>query len=236
MIQLTRRGMVLTESAAELRDLRSQYQRDHYIVLPKLIDPGLLETILTRTEAAPFLKQEYDGIISQSVVDDPVVSALLLFLLNVPEFLRVVQLLTGCRRIANFQGRLYRLSPRTDNRIDWHDDVCDHRMVTLSVNLTPEAYSGGTLQIRYRSSREILHEVRNTGLGDALLMRVSKKLCHRVLAVEGDLPRTALAGWFRWEKDKDKSFHIALRKAAESIPGIQEASEADSNQISGRQP
>jgi hypothetical protein len=105
------------------------------------------------------------------------------------------------------------LNPTTGDQIVWHTDVYDHRMVTFSLNLTAQEYRGGTLQIRYRGSEEILHEVRNTGLGDALLMRVADKLFHRVLPVEGDVPRTAMAGWFRWEKG-DVNFHDGLRKAS----------------------
>jgi hypothetical protein len=52
------------------------------------------------------------------------------------------------------------------------------------------------LQIRYRGSDEILHEVRNKGPRDALLMGVANKLSHRVLPVEGDVPRTAWQGGF----------------------------------------
>jgi Rps23 Pro-64 3,4-dihydroxylase Tpa1-like proline 4-hydroxylase len=88
-------------------------------------------------------------------------------------------------------------------------------MVTFSLNLSRREYRGGTLQIRRRDSQEILHEVQNTGPGDAVLMRVAKQLCHRVLPVEGDVPRTALAGWFRWEKH-NVNFHEKLRQASEN--------------------
>jgi 2OG-Fe(II) oxygenase superfamily len=213
LIQLTRKGVVFSGSAADLRALRVQFQRDHYIILPKLIEPDLLATILERIESAPSVQKEYDGIIAQSVIDDPLAYNLLLFLLSIPEFQRLVQRITGCRRIADFQGRIYRLNPSTSERIVWHTDVYDHRMVTFSLNLTTPEYRGGTLQIRLRGSQEILHEVRNTGLGDALFMRVAKKLSHRVLPVEGDVPRTAMAGWFRWEKENE-NFHHALRKAS----------------------
>ena len=43
-------------------------------------------------------------------------------------------------------------------------------------------------------------------------MRIANKLFHRVLPVEGDVPRTAMAGWFRWEKGNE-NFDEALRKA-----------------------
>jgi hypothetical protein len=159
------------------------------------------------------VQKEDDGIITQSEIDDPLTFNLFLFLLNIPEFQRLVQRITGCRKISDFKGRIYRLNPATGDRIVWHTDVCDHRMVTFSLNLTAEEYRGGTLQIRNRGSEKILHEVRNAGLGDALLMRVANKLCHRVLPVEGNVPRTALAGWFRWEKG-NVNFHDSLRNAS----------------------
>jgi hypothetical protein len=220
LIQLSRTGLVFSGSAADLRALRTQFQRDHYIILPKLIEPDLLATILKRIEAAPSVKMEYNGVVAQSVIDDPLTYDIFLFLLGMQEFQRLVQRITGCRRIANFQGRIYRLNPASDDRIVWHTDVCDHRMVTFSLNLTPQEYRGGTLQIRHRGSEEILHEVRNTGLGDALLMRVANKLFHRVLPVEGDVPRTALAGWFRWENG-NVNFHDALRKMSRVSPAKQ---------------
>jgi 2OG-Fe(II) oxygenase superfamily len=235
MIQLTRQGVVFMGSPADLRGLRAQFQRDHYIILPKLIEPDLLGTILKRVESAPFTKQEYNGIVAQSVIDDQVTYSLLLFLANIPEFHRLVQRITGCRRISDFQGRVYRLNPSTDDRIVWHTDVCDHRMVTLSLNLTTPEYRGGTLQIRYRGSTEILHEVRNTGLGDALLMRVAKKLTHRVLPVEGDVARTALAGWFRWGKDKKDDFHAAVRSVAQDSPVAHETAGANSMALGAHQ-
>jgi hypothetical protein len=230
LIQLTRRGVVFPGTTADIRALRAQFKRDHYIILPKLIEPDLLATILKRIEAAPAVPKEYDGIIAQSVIDDPLTYNLFVFLLGIPEFQRLVQRITGCRRIANFKGRIYKLNPTNGDRIVWHSDVFDHRMVTLSLNLTTQEYRGGTLQIRKRGSEEILHEVRNTGLGDALLMRVAKGLFHRVLPVEGDVPRTAMAGWFRWEKG-NVNFHDAVRKAyrvATTKPPIAETEPAAS--------
>ena len=214
MIQLTRKGVVFSGSATDLRELRAQFQRDYYIILPKLIESDLFATILKRIEAAPSEQKEYGCTIAQTVIDDPLTYNLLLFLISTKEFQRLVQRITGCRKIADFQGGIYRLNPTTSERIVWHTDVYDHRMVTFSLDLTPQEYRGGTLQIRYRGSEEILHEVRNTGPGDALLMSVANKLFHRVLPVEGIVPRTAMAGWFRWEKES-VNFHDALRKASQ---------------------
>jgi hypothetical protein len=220
LIQLTRNGLVSYGSSADLRQLRAKFRRDHYLILPKIIEPDLLQTILQRIDSAPFLQVGFDGVASQSVINDPVSYSILFFLMNIPEFQRLIQRITGCRKISEFKGRIYRLNPSTGESILWHTDVCDHRMVTFSLNLTTQEYRGGALQIRNRGSKKILHEVRNTGLGDALLMPVSTKLAHRVLPVEGVIPRTAMAGWFRWEKGKE-SFHSTIRKEFRASAGGQ---------------
>jgi hypothetical protein len=214
VIQLTRRGVSFSGSEADLRRLRAQFNRDHYIVLPKLVEPELLDMILRRIRAASFRRYNDDGITFQDVMDDPATFDLLLFLVNTPAFHRIVQRVTGCRKIANFRGRVYRMIASENHRIRWHSDVHDHRLVAFSLNLTPQEFRGGALQMKNRDSEELLHEIRNTGLGDAILFRVERKLLHRVLPVEDDVPRTAMAGWFRWEKE---DFHSELRRASKSI-------------------
>jgi hypothetical protein len=213
LIQLTRMGAVFSGSKADLRDLREQFKRDHYVVLPKLIEPELFQTIMQRVDSAKFQRHEFDGVVSQSVIDDPAIFHILLFLANMPSLHRLIERITGCQQITNFAGRVYQLMPVSDDHIEWHSDMSDHRMIAFSLNLTRKVYRGGSLQIRYKNSEKLLHEVHNTGLGDALLMRVAKKLRHRVLPVEGDVPRMAMAGWFRAGQD---DYYGTLRKAVES--------------------
>jgi hypothetical protein len=213
LIQLTRMGAVFSGSKADLRDLREQFKRDHYIILPKLIEPELFRTIMRRVDSAKFQRREFDGVVSQSVMDEPATYHILFFLANMPSLHRLIERITGCRRIASFRGRVYQLMPVSKDHIEWHSDMSEHRMLAFSLNLTRKVYSGGSLQIRYKNSEKLLHEIQNTGLGDALLMRVAKKLRHRVLPVEGDVPRTAMAGWFRWGKD---DYYDDLRKTVAS--------------------
>jgi hypothetical protein len=115
--QLTRKGVVFLASAADLRAMRAQFQRDHYIILPKLIESDLLATILKRIESAPSVQKEDDGVVAEFIIDDPHIYNLFLFLLNTSEFQRLVQRITGCHRIADFQGRIYRLNSTTGDRI-----------------------------------------------------------------------------------------------------------------------
>jgi hypothetical protein len=84
---------------------------------------------------------------------------------------------------------------------DWHDDVSEDRMVALSINLSKEIYSGGILQIREWESQRIIQEAANVGFGDGILFRLADSLEHRVTDVEGRVPKTAFAGWFRSQPD-----------------------------------
>jgi hypothetical protein len=51
--------------------------------------------------------------------------------------------------------------------------------------------------LRERRSTRMLAQIANTGLGDALIFRISHQLQHRISGLEGDQPKTAFAGWFR---------------------------------------
>lgn len=111
--------------------------------------------------------------------------------------LSFVEAMTGCGHIGSFAGRVYRLAPEVGNYDSWHDDLGANRLVAMSVNLSTEPYSGGLLQIRHHESKRIVREVANTGVGDAILFQLASALEHRVTDIEGTVPKTASAGWFR---------------------------------------
>jgi hypothetical protein len=210
MIQLTRTGVVFSGSEDDLNRLRSEFDRDHYIILPKLFEPELLQIVLERIESARFVPFEHVGIGLEFCMEDQPTIVLLTFVANVPAFHRLIERITGCGRIGEYSGRVYRMTSRDGHYDHWHDDSDDGRMITMSVNLTPQLFHGGALQMRYRGTEKMLHEVRNDGLGDALLFRISPELEHRVQGVEGDVPKTALAGWFV----SGKTFHQEVRELA----------------------
>jgi hypothetical protein len=137
------------------------------------------------------------------------------FFPNNPTFLRVVERITGQPRLGEFLGRVYRMTSSDGHHDGWHDDCCYQRVVTMSVNLSRQAYAGGTLQMKLRDSDEIIQEVHNTGFGDALLFRISNQLKHRVQEVKGDIPKTAFAGWFLEVED----FLPNLRKRSNRSAG-----------------
>jgi hypothetical protein len=210
LIQLTRSGVIFRGTQQYLETLRKDYNRDNYIILPQLYESSLLDEIMKRVDAAPFLPRDHDGIARELCMDDKITAAMLMFFPNNPAFLRLIEQITGQLRIGEFDGRVYRMNS-TDGHFDhWHNDRSDNRVATMSVCLSRETFSGGALQLKFTDSDEILHEIRNTGFGDALLFRISENLVHRVQGIRGDVPKTAFAGWFLEGED----FLMKLRNRA----------------------
>jgi len=196
MFQLNRRGLTVAANEADFESLQADYERQHLVILPKLIEPSLLETLVQKIERAQFVFHDTHGVLSEFRMVDSGPTATFTFLVSNPAFLRVVERITGCRQLGQFTGRVYRITSSADHYSEWHNDVIGDRRVAMSLNLTREFFGGGALQMKLANSTELLSEVRNTGFGDALLFRVSKQLLHRVQGVEGGVPRTAFAGWF----------------------------------------
>jgi hypothetical protein len=196
IIQLTRRGARLDASDQEIAHLCEQYRTKHYLLLSNVIEPGLLGVLLERIERAEFAFRETDGVLTEFRMVDRGPGESLSFLVSNPAFLRFIEQITGSRHLGQFVGRVYRMSAAKNHYSEWHNDVVGNRRVAMSINLTRTVFGGGALQMRKRNSDTLLAEVKNSGLGDALLFRVSTELLHRVQGIEGDVPRTAFAGWF----------------------------------------
>jgi len=165
------------------------------VIFPKLFEPLLLEEILQRVETARFLPRDHKEVglelcmapPDHGLVDIPAEQS------RFPEDHRVHYRAAPDRRVQRpglpdefFRRALRQLAFRS------------HRPPgrTMSVNRSRQIYEGGALQLKLRDSIEILQETRNTGLGDALLFRISADLIHRVQGVTGDHPKIAFAGWF----------------------------------------
>jgi len=203
MIQVTKTGAVFSGSLADLKHLRTQFDQNHYVHLPEFLGKQFLDIIRRRISQAAFYERVHEGIGSNKelCMRNDFVSSLFHFLLNGYQLFRLVQEITGCDRIGSFEGRVYRIISGHGHLDAWHNDLVDHRLVAISINLSEEAYSGGILQIRDRRSRQIIHQVTNVGAGDAILFRLAPHLEHRITEVEGSVPKTAFAGWFKSQPD-----------------------------------
>ncbi|MET0647878.1 MAG: 2OG-Fe(II) oxygenase [Pyrinomonadaceae bacterium] len=198
---MTRSGPVLSASGEELARMRAQFEERHHLSLHGFLDPALLDMLRGKLAATDFARIDRDVGSELRPLDAAPYFALEL-LLNSRAMLDLVPQLTGCPPVACFTGRIYRRAPGQSHVSRWHTDLNDDgRMITLSVNLSEHVYRGGTTLIREADTKRVVCELPNTGFGDAILFPIAPRFEHRVLDVEGDTPKTALAGWFNSKPD-----------------------------------
>ncbi|HLW97194.1 MAG TPA: 2OG-Fe(II) oxygenase [Candidatus Acidoferrales bacterium] len=216
MIQLTKRGVAFESEPRWIEKLQADFACRHYILLPRLIDPAILETITEQLSVGRFVPRENRGIGTEYWLPQDVSLSTLHFLMNLPEFLRWLERVTACRPIGVFWGRLYRMEPAEGHSTNWHDDVSeeDPRRLALSLNLSPEAFVGGELELRDKISRQMHCRLANRGFGDAIIFRIGDNLEHRIAPVRGAVPKIAFAGWFR---PSGASFHPAHPSQAAEV-------------------
>lgn len=198
-IRIGKLGVVSYGLDGGLDDLRSQFDREHYVRLPQLFEPALLRFIQTEIDRGEFYERVHQGIKSNKELcmkQNSAFGALLLFM-NDEKLFKMIQSITQCDRIGCFEGRVYRVIPGHGHHDAWHSDMAENRLVAMSINLSTEVYTGGMLQIRDSVSERIVSEVPNVGSGDAIIFRLSPHFQHRITEVEGKALKTAFAGWFR---------------------------------------
>lgn len=194
--------------------LRSDFAENSCVLLPKLLDPELLQLLVPRLAQPRWVRRIDKDIAAEDVFEDELALGLLHFVTNSPAFLDAIRNVCDCAGASVFRGRIYRLLPDSVHHDSWHDDAGDekdHRLVGMSINLGQRAYAGGVFQLRDFDSKRMIREIANTGWGDATLFRLSLQLEHRVTDVTGKEPRIAFAGWFRSGED---DFFTSLRRAS----------------------
>ena len=200
ILQLRRSTTAVLGSFDAIECARAEYERYRCLRLRQLLEPELWQFLQRALSQARFTEQTYEGIGSELSMTPGTVDFLMHLMTNDAGLLGVIRRITGCDAICSFAGRVYRLLPGEGHGTNWHNDMDGPRLVAMSVNLSPEIYGGGTLQLRNAHTRRVLREVANTGPGDALLFQIAPDLQHRVTAVKGAVPKTAFAGWFQSER------------------------------------
>ena len=208
VIQLTRQGTHVKAGPEELADLANAFSRQHHLRLPSLIEPSLIDKVSRELEQARFRKRTYRGVGVEQKLSNTRITGLLNFLANNQTLFQTIQTVTNCGAIGCFLGRVYRMAPTKEHYDLWHDDVLGNRLIAMSINLSPDEYSGGVLQLRESVSKKIIAEVPNTGFGDGVIFRIADFLEHRITDVVGTAPKMAFAGWFKSKPD----FLATIRK------------------------
>jgi hypothetical protein len=178
---------------------RAHFDAHHWIKVRGLLAPALLREVQDGLRRATFVEVRHDTVTPPSIdvcMEPNATSAMLEFLCNDPAVFRAVESLTGCSPLTRFNGFVYRLAPATGHHHNWHNDLVHNRRVAMSINLEPEPYEGGRLQMRIRETGDVIEDVENVGPGDAILFRIDAALQHRAMPVTAGV-KTAFAGWFR---------------------------------------
>ena len=198
MIHMTRQGLAISHVDDDLVSLRRNFDRKHFLLLKDFLHPEIISLILPFLERGKYCPAQYKHVGSELLMQPNLAVETLSFLSNDLKLFGLVQTITDCDSIGYFEGRIYKLIRDPQHIFDWHDDLNEpNRLIAMSIKLSTGNYRGGLLQIREVRSGKIVAEVANTGLGNAVLFRVSKDLEHRVTGIEGDAPRTSFAGWFK---------------------------------------
>jgi hypothetical protein len=193
MIQLQKSKVIADPEDVERWKI--EFQKNHCVVLPKLLEPTMLDRLLERLGRGRWCDNVNEGVGREVVLDDAPARGLLHFGVNTPVFLNTVQEITGCGPLTRFEGRVYRFVPNSGHHAVWHGDT-ENGLIGMSLNLSERGFEGGLFELREQQTERILAKIANTGWGDALLFRISKQLQHRVTEVTGEEPKTAFAGWF----------------------------------------
>ena len=210
VIQIARSKISSALPLQRLKRLREHFDRCHYVRVPGILEPRLLEYARRELKDAPFFKVTYETVGTELCMRENTLDGMFLFLLNDPYLFDLAEKITGCGRIRSFVGRMYRFIPGEGHHDSWHEDTMESRVLAVSINLSPEIYQGGILQIRNKKTGKIVSRVVNTGFGDSIFFRLADSLEHRLSEVKGKVPKTAFAGWF--SSKPVFSFHFERKK------------------------
>ena len=231
IIQITKSGAECLGTDDNIKSMHAELVKQCCIKLPSLLEPRFLKHIQNKINQAEFFTlSHYDS--GNAAVDlrmkNNSTHNLLHGLINEKQFLNLIEKITGCNEIKYFRGRVYRMIPGHGHYDDWHTDVAGDRVLTMSINLSTDIYSGGILQIRDKKTKNIICEVSNTVPGDAMIFPISSNLEHMITNTEGNIPKTAFAGWFSSKIDY-KSF--TQKKSLQLPENINETSLVHENLI-----
>ena len=99
MIQVTRQGTEFSSSTEALEGLRAQFERQHYFLLPGLLEPGLLALIQRKIDRGEFRERVHEHIDSNKelcLTANPGVGALLFLIIMILGILANAVAISGC--------------------------------------------------------------------------------------------------------------------------------------------
>jgi hypothetical protein len=103
VITLTNKGPEISDDSAEHQRLVAAFRRQHFVRLPEIIEPRLLNLIWERIAQAKFYRLEHPHG-AELETDDTSTEAWLGLLVNNSHLFDFIQAVTGCEPIGSFGG------------------------------------------------------------------------------------------------------------------------------------
>ena len=198
MAQVKKNNSDFRISKLHLKRLQNEFNEKQCIRLPAFLDPKIVGEVQEKIRSAVFYNRVHKDIALESCMKPNKAVELLNFLFNDPRLFDLIRTITGAGPIGCFVGRIYKMVPGGPHYDTWHGDLVEGRLLAMSINLSEGgAYEGGELQIKDKPSGKILCKIKHSGSGGMIMFRIAKNLRHRVLPIEGNVPRMVYAGWFR---------------------------------------
>src|SRR4051794_24545469 len=94
IVEATRSGVVIHDRDA-LIALRSEFDRQHVVRLPRFLAPPLLATVQTFIAEGTFVSREDKGIAVELTLEPNRAIALMLFAMNAPPLAEALEIVTG---------------------------------------------------------------------------------------------------------------------------------------------
>lgn len=197
-------GELTTPSSEQLATLAQSFREHYFARLSGLLEAGFLRQILTLVDDSQFSERHTPRIGCVETLQNARFETGMHQLFNQPAVLAAIGAVIG-RSVDLWLGNTVRRVPGRNHFSAWHDDLSPpvevqgrpyRRAVPMSVNLSPERFEGGNLELRRVDDGMLLADVANKTFGDAILFRIGEGLQHRVADVLGEHPRVVHVGWF----------------------------------------
>lgn len=189
--------VVFDENEENWRQAKIQFDRQHALVVPDVVDASLLAKLVTLAHKARFEPYLLGPIGEQQGEADNLIGRSVSFLLNRPALLARLEQLCGCGPLGSIAGRLGRIDAGSGHELRWHNDmIVKHRRLAVSLCLSDQAYRGGQFDLRTRASGEMHFSYHHQTPGTLVLFRINPQLEHRVAPVLSGGPRLVYGGWF----------------------------------------
>lgn len=190
-------GGAIVDHDPQAADLWSaQFGLQHAAYFPDFLSGGLGDMIAKICESATFDREYVEGVGDRQIEISDRAGAVLSLALRDRTLLAWLSRVAGQGDVTTASGSVARLAAGTAEALDWHDDRVEGRRLAITIDLSTQAFEGGTFEMRRKSSGEVVFAHTPSRFGSALIFQVRSDLEHRVLPVTAGGPRTTFSGWF----------------------------------------